>query len=45
MRTVRPPPFVFVSEAFPRCAPRMPETMARPRPEPPDLRLRDESAR
>ena len=42
-RTVRPPPGVSLIRAVPPCAAMTEATMARPRPDPPDARDREES--
>ena len=44
-RTVSPPPGVSCTDTRPRCAPAIAATIARPRPEPPDARLREELQR
>src|SRR5690606_18513105 len=44
-RTVAPPPGVGSTRAVPPCAATSAATMARPRPEPPDVRARESSSR
>ena len=45
MRKVAPPPAVSKTSTVPLCAAMMPETIARPSPLPPVLRVREVSAR